>query len=153
MSESLSPAVSLNGPDFLSRVGRVARAVEQEGLHPDAAFVAFQLEFGPSSVTRRKAIIGAIGNQEFVITTPDGSRRTVVCCDGGGIVEQVPSRFRPVYRACALTDEERALHDKIMAKAAELETLFNRTQPGRYQSLALTDLESAVSWAIKGLNA
>src|SRR5260221_150030 len=34
-----------------------------------------------------------------------------------------PSRFRPQYRA--LTDEEKATHDRIKAKAAELESLFD----------------------------
>jgi hypothetical protein len=59
------------------------------------------------------------------------------------------SRFRLQYRA--ITDAEKALHDEIKAKAAELEALFERTPPGRYQSLAMTDLEGAVQWAVKGL--
>lgn len=34
------------------------------------------------------------------------------------------SRFRPTYRA--LTDEEKALHDQLKTKAAELEALFGQ---------------------------
>ena len=60
-----------------------------------------------------------------------------------------PSRFRPRYRA--LTDDEKALHDEIKNKAAELEALFERVGPGRYASLAMTDLEKAVMWSVKGL--
>ncbi len=42
----------------------------------------------------------------------------------------VPSRFRPQYRA--LTDAEKALHDEIKTKAAELERLFERARDLRY---------------------
>lgn len=59
------------------------------------------------------------------------------------------SRFRPMYRA--LSDEEKALHDAIKAKATELEGLFEWVQPGRYNSLAMTALEQAVMWIIKEL--
>ena len=59
------------------------------------------------------------------------------------------SRFRPKYRA--LTDDEKALHDEIKAKAAELETLFERVKPGRYRSLGITALEESVMWTIKEL--
>lgn len=59
------------------------------------------------------------------------------------------SRFRPKYRA--LTDDEKALHDEIKAKAAELEALFERVKPGRYRSLGLTALEEAVMWTVKEL--
>lgn len=62
-----------------------------------------------------------------------------------------PSRFRPVYRP--LTEAEKALHDALKAKAAELEALIEQTPAGRYQALALTELESSVSWAVKGLTA
>ena len=64
-------------------------------------------------------------------------------------VTEPVSRFRPKYRA--LTDAEKAQHDAIKAKAAELEALFEQVKPGRYRSLAFTDLESSVSWAIKEL--
>ena len=60
-----------------------------------------------------------------------------------------PSRFRTRYRP--LTGAEIQLHDEIKGKAAELEALIERTAPSRYQSLALTDLELSVMWAIKGL--
>lgn len=59
------------------------------------------------------------------------------------------SRFRPRYRA--LTDVEKALHDEIKEKASELEVLFEKVKPGRYRSLALTDLEAAVMWVVKEL--
>lgn len=58
-----------------------------------------------------------------------------------------PSRFRPVYRA--LTTEEKELHDEIKSKAAELESLFERVKPGRYNSLAITALEQSVMWIVK----
>jgi hypothetical protein len=61
------------------------------------------------------------------------------------------SRFRPRYRA--LTDDEKALHDAIKDKAAELETLFAQVKPGRYNSLAITSLEQAVMWIVKELTA
>jgi len=59
------------------------------------------------------------------------------------------TRFRPKYRA--LTDAEKALHDEIKDKAAELEALFERVKPGRYRSLGLTALEEAVMWTVKEL--
>lgn len=60
------------------------------------------------------------------------------------------SRFRPRYRA--LTDEEKQLHDAIKDKAAELELLIELGVPnGRYKALAMTDLELAIMWAVKGL--
>lgn len=61
------------------------------------------------------------------------------------------SRFRPRYRA--LSVEKKALHDQIKAKAEDLETLFKLGKGGgsRYHSLAVTDLERAVMWAIKDL--
>jgi hypothetical protein len=63
---------------------------------------------------------------------------------------QMPvSRFRPRYRA--LTDDEKALHDEIKAKAAELEALFEKVKPGRYRSLGLTALEESVMWTVKEL--
>ena len=66
----------------------------------------------------------------------------------GSTTEPV-SRFRPRYRA--LTNEEKVLHDALKAKAVALETLIDQTKPGRYRSLALTALEEAVMWAVKGL--
>lgn len=61
------------------------------------------------------------------------------------------SRFRPRYRA--LTDDEKALHDAIKNKAAELEALFAKVKPGRYNSLAITSLEQSVMWVVKELTA
>lgn len=63
--------------------------------------------------------------------------------------EEVVSRFRPRYRA--LTDDEKALHDALKAKAVELEALFDQVKPGRYRSLAFTALEESVMWVIKEL--
>lgn len=59
------------------------------------------------------------------------------------------SRFRPTYRA--LSDEEKALHDELKAKAAEMEALYARVKPGRYNSLAITSLEQSVMWIVKEL--
>lgn len=64
-------------------------------------------------------------------------------------VSEPVSRFRPRYRA--LTDDEKALHDGIKTKAAELEALFDQVKPGRYRSLGLTALEEAVMWTVKEL--
>jgi hypothetical protein len=61
------------------------------------------------------------------------------------------SRFRPRYRA--LTDEEKALHDQLKDKASELEALFAKVKPGRYNSLAITALEQALMWIVKELTA
>jgi len=61
------------------------------------------------------------------------------------------SRFRPTYRP--LTAEEKALHDAIKAAAVDLERLIIQTPAGRAQSLAMTHLEDAIMWAIKGLTA
>ncbi|HEY4356018.1 MAG TPA: hypothetical protein VGN16_09750 [Acidobacteriaceae bacterium] len=59
------------------------------------------------------------------------------------------SRFRPTYRA--LTDDEKALHDEIKRKAADLEFSFGLVKPGRYNSLAITSLEQSVMWIVKEL--
>ena len=70
--------------------------------------------------------------------------------DGRQADTQIPvTRFRPKYRA--LTDEEKALHDDLKDKAAELEALFAQVKPGRYNSLAVTALEQAVMWIVKEL--
>lgn len=72
--------------------------------------------------------------------------------DGRQSDEAIPvSRFRPKYRA--LTDDEKALHDAIKDKAAEMEALFGRVKPGRYNSLAMTSLEQSVMWIVKELTA
>lgn len=59
------------------------------------------------------------------------------------------SRFRPRYRA--LTDDEKALHDALKDKAAELEALFAKVKSGRYNALAITSLEQSVMWIVKEL--
>ena len=59
------------------------------------------------------------------------------------------SRFRPKYRA--LSDDEKALHDALKAKAVELEELFAKVKPGRYNALALTSLEQSLMWIVKEL--
>jgi hypothetical protein len=59
------------------------------------------------------------------------------------------SRFRPTYRA--LTDDEKALHDELKAKAVELESLYSKVKTGRYSSLAMTSLEQSVMWIVKEL--
>lgn len=62
------------------------------------------------------------------------------------------SRFRPTYRA--LSDDEKKLHDEIKTKAVELEKMIEQMKdgkPSRYKSLALTDLESSIMWAVKEL--
>lgn len=64
-------------------------------------------------------------------------------------VAEPVSRFRPRYRA--LTDDEKALHDALKAKAVELEALFEQVKPGRYRSLGLTALEEAIMWTVKEL--
>jgi len=60
-----------------------------------------------------------------------------------------PSRFRPRYRA--LTEDEKALHDRIKEQAVVLENLFDQVPEGRYRSLGYTALEQAVMWAVKQL--
>jgi len=64
-------------------------------------------------------------------------------------VDAPVSRFRPKYRA--LTDDEKALHDEIKSKAAELEAVFEKVKNGRYKSLAMTELETSVMWIVKEL--
>jgi hypothetical protein len=59
------------------------------------------------------------------------------------------SRFRPKYRA--LTDDEKALHDDLKNKAAELEDLFGKVKAGRYNALAITSLEQSIMWIVKEL--
>lgn len=68
----------------------------------------------------------------------------------GNAAEPV-SRFRPRYRQ--LTDDEKALHDAIKDKAAELEVLFEKVKAGRYRALAMTELEMSVMWVVKELTA
>jgi hypothetical protein len=70
--------------------------------------------------------------------------------DGRQAETTIPvSRFRPKYRA--LTDEEKALHDALKDKAQELEALYAKVKPGRYNALAITSLEQSVMWIVKEL--
>jgi len=70
--------------------------------------------------------------------------------DGRQAATAIPvSRFRPQYRA--LSDDEKALHDEIKNKAAELEAVFGRVKTGRYNSLAITSLEQSIMWIVKEL--
>ena len=64
-------------------------------------------------------------------------------------IDHPVSRFRPTYRA--LTPDEKALHDEIKTKAAELEASFEKVKAGRYRSLGITALEEAVMWTVKEL--
>lgn len=64
-------------------------------------------------------------------------------------VKHPVSRFRPTYRA--LTDDEKALHDQLKTKAAELEALFDKVKKGRYAALAMTSLENSLMWIVKEL--
>ena len=50
-----------------------------------------------------------------------------------------------------MTDDEKALHDEIKTKAADLEALFAKVKAGRYNSLAITSLEQSVMWIVKEL--
>lgn len=59
------------------------------------------------------------------------------------------SRFRPNFRS--LTEKERELHDAVKDAAADMEKLFLRTPETRERSIAMTKLEEAVMWCIKGL--
>ncbi len=76
---------------------------------------------------------------------PDARQHDAAQFEGGHAF----SRFRPRYRA--LSPAEVAFHDALKAKAAELEELLERIQPGRYRSLALTSLEEAIMWGVKEL--
>jgi hypothetical protein len=61
------------------------------------------------------------------------------------------SRFRPQYRQ--LSEQEKAILDDIKTKAAELETALFQAPASRELSLALTNLEVAVMWAVKAVTA
>lgn len=67
------------------------------------------------------------------------------------IKESIPNPFRPAYRK--LPPDEQALHDAIKDKAYDLHCLFSLIPQGRLASIAKTDLESSVMWAIKALTA
>ena len=62
---------------------------------------------------------------------------------------EVPNRFRTLYRR--LSSEEQVQLAGLKVKAEELAQLIERSRPvpTRYTSLALTNLEQAVMWAVK----
>ncbi len=59
--------------------------------------------------------------------------------DGRQAGDIKPGRFRPQYRV--LTDEEKALHDAIKAKAAEMEALFERARELRYPPMEIVAVD------------
>lgn len=59
------------------------------------------------------------------------------------------NRFRPQYRQ--LTEDEKQLCDEIKAVAEKLARLMESKGQSRYASLALTNLEQSVMWAVKGI--
>lgn len=69
--------------------------------------------------------------------------------DGPTVAPQ--SRFRPRYRK--LEPHEVQMHDDIKEVADDLAKLFDALPKSRETSLAMTNLEQAVMWAVKGLTA
>lgn len=62
-----------------------------------------------------------------------------------------PTRFRPQYRQ--LSDMEKADIDDIKREAAMLEATIDAALTDcRERSIALTKLEEAVMWAVKGIS-
>ena len=59
------------------------------------------------------------------------------------------NKFRPVYRP--LTDAEAVTLDEIKARADHLDRVIDTLPPSREKSLAMTNLEQAVMWAVKAL--
>ncbi|UPJ43912.1 hypothetical protein IVB40_07535 [Bradyrhizobium sp. 40] len=98
----------------------------------------------PSAGAPANAGVGAAGLSQHKSHVyegkPDGRQ-------AGGLIPV--SRFRPQYRA--LTDEEKSLHDQLKSKAVELEELYAKVKPGRYNALAITSLEQSVMWIVKEL--
>lgn len=59
------------------------------------------------------------------------------------------SRFRKQYRE--LTPIEKAIVEDIKTQAESLEESISNVPDGREKSIALTKLEEAVMWAVKGV--
>lgn len=57
------------------------------------------------------------------------------------------STFRKQYRP--LDDQEKALLDKLKDAAEALEAVYDEARNGREMSLARTNLEQSVMWAVK----
>lgn len=57
--------------------------------------------------------------------------------------------FRKVYTP--LSDEQKALVERVKTKAEELYTIIDETTGSREQSLAKTKLEESVMWAVKNI--
>ena len=57
--------------------------------------------------------------------------------------------FRNTYRK--LTDDEQHLVNTIKDKAEAMEAIIEDMPLGRSRSLAMTKLEEAVMWAVKGI--
>lgn len=58
------------------------------------------------------------------------------------------STFRKQYRE--LSEDEKNIIEDIKDVASNLEWQIERMEPGRCRSLAMTKLEEAVMWAVKG---
>jgi sulfur carrier protein ThiS len=61
------------------------------------------------------------------------------------------SRFRPKHRA--LTVSEAELVEEIKTQAEHLAVAIDQAPVSRERSLAMTKLEEAVMWAVKGVTA
>lgn len=57
--------------------------------------------------------------------------------------------FRPTNRE--LSEDEQEIRNAIYEQAEVLEAIYQKVQPGRYRTLALTSLEESVMWIAKGL--
>ena len=68
----------------------------------------------------------------------------------GEALAEAVNVFRPVFRD--LTEDEKDLISEVKTKAQELYLLIEKT-PGRYGSLAKTELESSMMWAVKQITA
>ena len=57
------------------------------------------------------------------------------------------SVFRPVFKELSQEKKDQMLAIKV--KAEELHKLYEELEPARYTSLAKTELEASVMWAVK----
>lgn len=70
-----------------------------------------------------------------------------------------PARAHAVFESRTLTEEQMSHNDVIKIRAAQLWTLIDKipvppgnSEAGRLMSLAKTDLESSVMWAVKAVS-